>query len=165
MDTIATAATLTAKEAYIGVKDCFSVAGQSWRRLLSTNKTLAQLSVLQLAYWFVLSGTQMTMLPMLLVDPEYAFHLTSLELGSTFAYMSVVNVISAQPIAYIADKMGKVPLIVVGAGLIGGSICGIPAATGISELLGKCALILYNTTPAYRNCHQLRLRHLHYIYW
>jgi hypothetical protein len=44
---------------------------------------------LNAGYWLVLSGVNMTLMPMILVDP--AFGLSSLEVGSVFAGISVVR--------------------------------------------------------------------------
>ena len=44
---------------------------------------------LNMGYWLVLSGVNMTLLPMILVDP--AFVLSSVEVGSVFAGISVVS--------------------------------------------------------------------------
>ena len=43
-----------------------------------------------MGYWLVLSGVNMTLLPMILVDPT--FGLTPVEVGSVFAGISVVSV-------------------------------------------------------------------------
>ena len=44
-----------------------------------------------MGYWLVLSGVNMTLLPMILVDPS--FGLTPVEVGGVFAGMSAVRVV------------------------------------------------------------------------
>ena len=46
---------------------------------------------LNMGYWLVLSGVNMTLLPMILVDPS--FGLTPVEVGGVFAGMSAVRVV------------------------------------------------------------------------
>jgi hypothetical protein len=55
-------------------------------------------------FWFTMSGTQMTLLPLLMVSPEYT--LSSYEIGGSFAFMSLISFMAAQPLASIADTMG-----------------------------------------------------------
>lgn len=59
-----------------------------WRELLS-NKGISSMTGLNFGYWLVLSGVNMTLLPMILVDP--AFGLSPVEVGGVFAGISVVS--------------------------------------------------------------------------
>ena len=59
-----------------------------WRGLLS-NTAISSMTGLNFGYWLVLSGVNMTLLPMILVDP--AFGLSPVEVGGVFAGISVVR--------------------------------------------------------------------------
>lgn len=90
----------------VGFGKSFREASTSWSLLLQRPEVFDPV-MLNLAYWFAISGVQLTILPLLMVSP--VFDLTATQIGSTFAIMSVCSVISSQPLAIAADKLGKVP--------------------------------------------------------
>ena len=81
----------------------------------------------------------MTLLPLLMVSPH--FNLGATEIGATFAIMSLVSVFSSQPLAYLADRVGKELTIVMASGLVGGSMIALPCAFSFPTLLA-CAMPL-----------------------
>ena len=120
----------------IGFKKSFQEASKSWRQLLKIGQ-VSDPVILNMAYWFALSGVQMTMLPLLMVSPT--FSLTASQIGQSFALMSVCSVIASQPLAMVADKVGKVSSMLGGCSLIASSIFILPYATTYPELL--CTLV------------------------
>eukprot|EP01035_Chromulina_nebulosa_P030183 gene30183-40088_t len=87
-----------------GMKDSFGVSIKSWKELKKISP-LRNIVLLNGSFWFALSGSQMTLLPLLLVSPD--LHLTTPQIGGTFAAMSLVSFLASQPSAYLADKYGK----------------------------------------------------------
>eukprot|EP01039_Chlorochromonas_danica_P007980 gene7980-8802_t len=84
----------------------------TWGSLLQ-NGELRDMIVLNGAFWFAWSGAQMTLLPLFLVsNPIYS--LTPTELGAYFAASSVVSFLSAQPVAYVADRFSKPAVLLTG---------------------------------------------------
>ena len=112
----------------------FTTTVKSWFYLGKTNQRLRRICELNLFYWFALSGVQMTILPLYMVSPTFA--LSPMQIGTTFALMSVCSILSSQPSAYIADTvLGKVPSIIVGGGFVATSFCLLPFASTYTELL------------------------------
>jgi len=114
-----------------GFARSFTVAYTAWMGLLSQNPQLRQTVGLNGMFWFTMSGTQMTLLPLLMVSPAY--NLSSYEIGGSFALMSLISFLAAQPLAAIADKYGKVPSIMAGCTMLAGSMAGIPYAKEITS--------------------------------
>ena len=73
-------------------------------------------------YWMSLSGAQMTLLPLLLTDPN-TFAMTASSLGKVYAGMSLVQVLGSQPLAMLTDMVGKKPIMITGAATVGTSVC------------------------------------------
>jgi len=124
--------------AFTEVLGAFSTAGKAWKELMKS-QPLNQILFVHFIFWYCLAGTQMTLLPLLMVSPH--FNLGATEIGATFAFMSLVSVFSSQPLAYLADRVGKELTIVMGAGLVGGSMISLPFAFSFPTLLA-CAMPL-----------------------
>ena len=114
-------------------KGSFDHAMVEWRRLLEGNSQIREVVVLNGCYWIALAGTQMTLLPLYMVAEPLC--LTPAQIGASFAAISVVSVATAQPAAYLADKYGKIPCMVVGSGLLSVSMTLIPQTTQFEWLL------------------------------
>ena len=145
MPIITTTADSTAKSinnnssgAFSEVLGAFSTAGKAWKELMKS-QPLNQILFVNFIFWYCLAGTQMTLLPLLMVSPH--FNLGATEIGATFAFMSLVSVFSSQPLAYLADRVGKELTIVMGAGLVGTSMIAVPCAFSFPTLLA-CAMPL-----------------------
>jgi MFS family permease len=106
-----------------GTKDSFGVSWTAWKKLWK-GPALRNVVLLQGSFWFVLSGSQMTLLPLLLLSPT--LQLSSVEIGSSFAFMSLVAFAASQPSAFLADRYGKVPNMLAG--------CSILAVSGQSQI-------------------------------
>lgn len=116
-----------------GVFKSFSTASTAWRALLKI-PDVRDVCMLQTAYWMALAGVQMTTLPLFMVSDT--LHMGAAEIGQSFAIMSVCSVLTSQPSAYCADKVGKIPTTLVGAGLVTASMMFMPYASTSNELLG-----------------------------
>lgn len=121
-----------------GLANSFGSAFTSWRTLLhDPNPQIRDTVALNGLFWFTLSGAQMTLLPLLMVSPAYS--LSAYEIGGSFAFMSMISFISSQPLAYAADRYGKVPNILLGLGLLGTSMGALPHAGVVGAALGMGA--------------------------
>jgi MFS family permease len=107
-------------------------ASKSWKQIVKKGEIMDPV-LLNAAYWFALSGVQMTTLPLLMVSP--VFTLTASQIGQSFALMSVCSVITSQPVAILADKVGKISTMFGGCSLIASSILTLPYASTYPELL------------------------------
>jgi len=110
----------------------FEQAMVVWRELLKEPE-LRNVVIVNTIYWTALAGTQMTMLPLLMVSPAIA--LTPAQIGLTFACMSVTSVASSQPSAMMADKIGKRPAILTGLALMSTSMFLLPYSSSFESLL------------------------------
>ena len=79
---------------------------REWRRLCENDK-IRNIVTLNGCYWISLAGTQLTLLPLFMTAEPLS--LSPAEIGGSFAAISVVSVLFAQPSAHMADKYGKVP--------------------------------------------------------
>ena len=124
----------------VGVLGSFNEAFSAWKVLWNDpNKQLRHTVTMNGLFWFTLSGTQMTLLPLLMVSPAVGVDLntavtgglamSAAEIGASFAFMSLVSFVSAQPMAYLADKYGKVPTILGGCTLLSCSMAALPLTT------------------------------------
>ena len=104
----------------------------SWRRLLHGNQELKNVVLLNGSYWAVMSGVQLTMLPLLMVNP--VLNMSASQIGFTFISLSLVSLAMAQPLAYLADNYNKNYMFVAGCALLGGSSIFVPFATSPEQL-------------------------------
>lgn len=110
-----------------GILGSFHTAYSSWHKLInSSNRQISNVVVLNGLYWFTLSGTQMTLLPLVMINPHFGLQMSAYEIGGCFAFMSIISFASAQPLAYLSDKYGKVPLMLIGCTMLSGSMFSLP---------------------------------------
>ena len=84
-------------------------------------------------YWFALAGSQMTLLPLMLTDPN-KLALSASEVGQVYMLMSVVQVMSNPIMArYVIDRMGATPSITAGCALIASSMTFLPFCTEVGH--------------------------------
>jgi len=121
-----------------GVFSAFTTAFHAWRELLRDPRVV-NVTALNALYWIALAGVQMTVLPLYMVSAPFNF--TAGQIGSTFAMMSVCSVLSSQPVAYLADRVGKVPSIFAGSALVTVALSVMPMATDLPQLWAVTALL------------------------
>ena len=110
-----------------GIMGSFHTAYSSWYELInSSNRQISNVVILNGLYWFTLSGTQMTLLPLVMINPHFGLQLSAYEIGGCFAFMSIISFASSQPLAYLSDKYGKVPLMLIGCTMLSGSMFSLP---------------------------------------
>ena len=102
-------------------------------------------------YWFSLSGAQMTLLPLILTD-QAGLAMSASQVGYVYMIMSLVQVLANPFLGYLIDKMGKVPGIVGGCGLLSLSMFTLPFCTEFDQVastLGFWALgsTMLSTAP------------------
>jgi MFS family permease len=115
-----------------GVASSFGTAYSSWRRLVRVD-LLRDVTLMNGLYWTTFAGTQMTLLPLFIIGPQFNFGAS--QIGMTFAFMSVVAVLASQPVAVLTDRYGKIPSILCGSGLMASSMFMLPSASSLEELL------------------------------
>jgi len=127
---------LTIKQSFLDAKD-------SWVPLMQDSR-IRNVVLLNSAYWVALAGSQMTLLPLYLTNPEFApGALTAASLGKVYAGMSVVQVLGTAPIAKLADKFGKREAMIFGCGLVSASMAGltfVDSIEGMAVTLGMWSL-------------------------
>ena len=96
-----------------------------WKELLQDSR-IVNMILLNSGYWFVLSGSQLTLLPLMLVGEQ--FQLSASAIGGIFAASSVVGVIFTPLAAKLLDKVGQVQCIVPACFAIGSSMAFVPLA-------------------------------------
>jgi MFS family permease len=114
------------------LKSSFREALLSWRDLLRST-SLRDVVLLQGASSFALSGAQMTLLPLFLVSPSLA--LSPTQIATCFAAHSIGAFLAAQPVALLADKIGKHRVLLGGGLLFSVSALALPQATDMMGLL------------------------------
>jgi DHA1 family multidrug resistance protein-like MFS transporter len=125
---------------------------QQWRPLLQMPSFRALLGM-NTIYWVALSGSYMTVLPLMLVDPKMG--LTAAEVGGVFAFASGVNVLVTKPAAAFADKHGKRMAMICSTLLVSGAMAAFPVMPAATPALAVMALwsaggTLFGLAPAAR---------------
>eukprot|EP00241_Pyramimonas_parkeae_P003643 CAMPEP_0114227452 /NCGR_PEP_ID=MMETSP0058-20121206/1800_1 /TAXON_ID=36894 /ORGANISM="Pyramimonas parkeae, CCMP726" /LENGTH=645 /DNA_ID=CAMNT_0001338299 /DNA_START=199 /DNA_END=2136 /DNA_ORIENTATION=- len=105
---------------------------QQWTKIMEIPKLRSAFG-LHTAYWFSFAGSQMTLLPMMLVSSS-GHSMSVGEMGMVFACMSVVNVLGAQPMAMLSDRVGKGVVMVGGCASLGTCMALIPMAHTTPQL-------------------------------
>lgn len=120
------------KEGSTKLANSVHTAISSWKRLLRGNKELGHVVLLNGSFWAVMSGVQLTMLPLLMVTP--GLDMTASQIGLTFISLSVVSLLTAQPLAYLADNFDKHYMFAGGCCLLACSSLIVPSATTPEQL-------------------------------
>jgi MFS family permease len=104
----------------------------SWKRQWRDNVELRHVVLLNGSYWAVMAGVQMTMLPLLMVNPT--LDMSASQIGFTFISWSLVSLAVAQPLAYLADNYDKHVMFVGGCSLLTCSSLCVPYAATPTQL-------------------------------
>ena len=84
-------------------------------------------------YWVALAGSQMTILPLMLTDPN-GLALSATAVGKTYMGMSLVQVAGVPLMAKFVDRIGKPLAIVAGTSLISSSMAALPFCTDMYHM-------------------------------
>jgi MFS family permease len=123
-----------------------------WAPLLSTPK-IRNVIIINGFYWVALAGAQMTLLPLLLTDPN-GLAMTASQVGQVYMGMSIVQVLGNPIAAKYVDRIGKVPAMLAGCTLISAGMATLPFGaahdfTSLAAALGVWATgsTLLSTAP------------------
>lgn len=114
-----------------GFLQAYKASVQSWVPLLQS-APLRQATLYQGLFWGAFGAGFMTCLPVLLGSDKLG--LTAATLGMCYGGIAVTNVLAAQPLAMMTDKVGKQEMMLGGMGLLGLSLGGLPLCSDISTL-------------------------------
>jgi MFS family permease len=114
----------------IAVRDA---VGQ-WGPLMSDSR-VKHVVIMNGFYWFALAGAQMTLLPLMLTDPE-GLAMSATSVGKVYMGMSLVQVLGNPIVAHFVDQIGKVRGIVTGCALISSSMVALPICWNMEQMGG-----------------------------
>eukprot|EP00300_Choanocystis_sp_HF-7_P010862 c17187_g1_i1.p1 GENE.c17187_g1_i1~~c17187_g1_i1.p1 ORF type:complete len:465 (-),score=80.21 c17187_g1_i1:112-1506(-) len=120
------------KTMYERCKTHIQVACSQWLVLLK-EKNVRSCVVLHGTFWMAASGSQFTLLP-LLVTQNFAMSLS--EIGGLFALMAGMNVLFSQPAAFLSDRYGRKLTMIPGAVMSAGSLLALSAVQTPTQLVG-----------------------------
>jgi MFS family permease len=116
------------------IRESFESALGQWVPLLS-QVPIRNVCIMNGFYWIALAGSQMTLLPLILTDPE-GLAMTATNVGQVYMGMSVVQVLGNPILGKLVDRVGKVPGIVGGCTLIASAMATLPFCTDTYQLAG-----------------------------
>jgi MFS family permease len=109
----------------------FWKAFEAWRELLR-NPVIVNICLLNGLYWVTFTGSTWVILPMFLVQ---TLKLSAAQMGMSFGFSSLVSVLSSQPAAWVTDKVGPNPTLLLGGSLVSASLIALPFAADFNQLL------------------------------
>jgi MFS family permease len=132
------------------IKDAFQKALGQWAPLLS-EAPVRNVCIMNAFYWVALAGSQMTLLPLILTNPD-GLAMSATQVGQVYMGMSAVQVLGNPILAKVVDRIGKVPGIVGGCTLISISMLTLPWCDGTQQMAGVLAMwatgsTLLSTSP------------------
>ena len=127
-----------------GVVDSMKDAMSQWSPLLKI-ENVRNVVLMNGFYWAALSGSQMTLLPLILTDLD-GLAFTATQVGQVYMGMSLVQVLGNPTMAAMIDKIGKVTGIVVGCTFLSTAMFGLPYCTEMNEVVGTCGLWALGST-------------------
>jgi MFS family permease len=122
------------------VKDAIS----QWIPLLKI-ENVRNVVIMNGFYWAALSGSQMTLLPLILTNPE-GLAFTATQVGKVYMGMSLVQVLGNPTMATAIDKIGKVTGIVCGCTFLSSSMFALAYCTEMNEVVATCGLWALGST-------------------
>ena len=132
------------KQEQKGVIDSMKEAMSQWSSLLKI-ENVWNVVLMNGFYWAALSGSQMTLLPLILTDAD-ALAFTATQVGQVYMGMSLVQVLGNPTMAAMVDKIGIVTGIVVGCTFLSNAIFGLPYCSEMNEVVGSCGLWALGST-------------------
>lgn len=120
------------------IRDAFHTALGQWVPLLS-EAPIRNVCIMNAFYWVALAGSQMTLLPLILTNPE-GLAMSATQVGQVYMGMSAVQVLGNPLLAKMVDRVGKVPGIVGGCTLISTAMATLPFCEGMEQMAGVLAM-------------------------
>ncbi len=125
-------------EASASMWKSIKLAVGQWVPLLKDNK-IRNIMIMQGFYWVALAGAQMTLLPLILTDPN-GLALSATNVGQVYMGTSLVQVLGNPIFARVTDRvLGKRLGIVTGCTLISASMASLPYCTDMVSLAAVMA--------------------------
>jgi MFS family permease len=115
----------------------------SWKEIMKIH-LVPEVIYLNTVYYMAISACNMTILPLFMIGPQLS--LAPSDIGMSFAFMSIISVLAAQPVASLADRYGKMPLMFSSSALVSASILCIPCTTSHMQLLMVLAPLALGST-------------------
>lgn len=110
-------------------------AMRQWSPLLS-DAQIRNVVIMHGFYWFSLAGSQMTLLLLLLTDPN-GLAMSATSVGKVYVGMSLVQVLGNPVMGKVVDNVGKGKAIVAGCSLISTSMAVLPfCASNVRHVAG-----------------------------
>jgi hypothetical protein len=109
------------------IQQAFKSALGQWVPLIS-EAPVRNVCIINGFYWVALAGGQMTLLPLLLTDPD-GLAMTATQVGQVYMGMSFVQVFGNPLFARVVDRAGPVPGIVGGCAMITAGMFVLPACS------------------------------------
>ena len=107
---------------------------EKWKTLMGDPR-IRDITMLQCGYWFVLSGSQMTLMPLMLVGDQ--FQMSASHIGGVFAASSVISMVCTPLSAKVLDSVGQMRAVVPACLIIGSAMAVVPFAHhDVSKFLG-----------------------------
>ncbi len=119
-------------------------AMSQWSPLLKI-ENVRNVVVINGFYWAALSGSQMTLLPLILTNPE-GLAFTATQVGEVYMGMSLVQVLGNPTMASLIDRLGKVNGIVAGCTFLSTAMFTLPYCTEMNEVIATCGLWALGST-------------------
>ena len=122
----------------VSMKQSFEDALGQWIPLLSIPQ-IRNVCAINGFYWIALAGSQMTLLPLILTDPN-GLAMTATDVGKVYMGMSCVQVLGNPIFAKAVDTVGKVPGIVTGCIMISTAMATLPLCDNMYQMSGALAI-------------------------
>jgi MFS family permease len=129
---------LTRKVDQVSIRDAFQNALGQWAPLLS-EAPVRNVCIMNAFYWVALAGSQMTLLPLILTNPE-GLAMSATQVGQVYMGMSAVQVLGNPLLAKLVDRVGKVPGIVGGGTFISIAMVSLPFCEGMEQMAVALAM-------------------------
>jgi MFS family permease len=90
-----------------------------WRDVLTSQPAVRNVIAMNGMYWTTLAGAQMTILPLLLTTSA---GYSAVDVGHVYMGMSALQIIGNPVFAAVSDRIGRLPVLLSGTTLMGGSL-------------------------------------------
>lgn len=90
-----------------------------WRDVLTSQPAVRNVIAMNGMYWTTLAGAQMTILPLLLTTSA---GYSAVDVGHVYMGMSALQIVGNPVFAAVSDRIGRLPVLLSGTTLMGGSL-------------------------------------------